>query len=111
MSGFAQNTYVKSARHFKERWRLGRYYFGSIYALETFMVSGAGKFGERSNQRTPRIHLKRDDSLRLALCGVFPRESFMLVKQMPELDGEELGSLCKICLAVAAVPISTTLDR
>ena len=45
-----------------------------------------------------RIHLKKDASKRLALCGIFTRENFKLVGELPKLSNEEQAGICKVCL-------------
>jgi hypothetical protein len=45
-----------------------------------------------------RLHLKKDASARLALCGIFPQENFKLVGELPKLSKEEQAALCKVCL-------------
>jgi hypothetical protein len=57
---------------------------------------------ESTRQTTvPKTHLKVYVSQRLALCGIFPRDAFKLVGELPELREEESTNICKVCLAAA----------
>jgi hypothetical protein len=45
-----------------------------------------------------RVHLKRDASQRLTLCGIFPRDTFKLIDALPKLSKKDQDAICKVCL-------------
>ncbi|HLG97250.1 MAG TPA: hypothetical protein VKX49_13145 [Bryobacteraceae bacterium] len=47
-----------------------------------------------------KIHLKPDESRRIALCGIFPGSAFRLVRDFGKLSHDEVASVCKVCLMV-----------
>lgn len=73
---------------------------GTDLAFCKFMNQALGT-AQRLNESASRVHLKRDVSRRLALCGIFPRESFKLVAQVSKLNSNEQALICKLCLQAA----------
>jgi hypothetical protein len=62
-------------------------------------MTGAAQWEHREKKRCARllprphrVHLKRDGSGRLTLCGIFPRQAFMLIDNLTTLNRTEFAT-------------------